>query len=154
MHFSTYNYLTILTSILIILNSLNFTGQTNIDYNENYNKYRIVAYQNSDEQIFSISNMVSVEKPYAVYSPNAFSPDGDGLNDFFSVSGQGINDIQVEIFNRWGQMVFKSYSTEDKWDGTFRGKDLPTGTYVYKIKTTSYENNQKLIKSGTISLVR
>ena len=38
MHFSTYNYLTILTFILIILNSLNFTGQTNIDYNENYNK--------------------------------------------------------------------------------------------------------------------
>ena len=154
MHFSTYNYLTILTFILIILNSLNFTGQTNIDYNENYNKYRIVAYQNSDEQIFSISNVVSVEKPYALYSPNAFSPDGDGLNDFFSVSGQGINDIQVEIFNRWGQMVFKSYSPEDKWDGTFRGKDLPTGTYIYKIKTTSYENNQKLMKSGTISLVR
>ena len=137
MHFSTYNYLTILTFILIILNSLNFTGQTNIDYNENYNKYRIVAYQNSDEQIFSISNVVSVEKPYALYSPNAFSPDGDGLNDFFSVSGQGINDIQVEIFNRWGQMVFKSYSTEDKWDGTIRGKDLPTVTYVYKIKTNS-----------------
>ena len=52
--------------------------------------------------------------------------DGDGLNDFFKVSGQGIIDFEMEIFNRWGQMVFKSSNINEKWDGTFRGKDLPT----------------------------
>ena len=41
----------------------------------------------------------------------------------------------MEIFNRWGQMVFKSFNINQKWDGTFRNKDLPTGTYIYKIKT-------------------
>ena len=46
-----------------------------------------------------------MEKPYVIYSPNSFSPDGDGINDFFKVRGQGIIDFQIEIFNRWGQMV-------------------------------------------------
>ena len=62
--------------------------------------------------------------------------------------------FQIEIFNRWGQMVFKSHSIDDKWDGTFKNKALPTGTYIYKVKTTSYGDEQLLVKSGTISLVR
>ena len=71
-----------------------------------------------------------MEKPYAIYAPNAFSPDGDGLNDFFKVSGQGIIDFEMEIFNRWGQMVFKSSNINEKWDGTFRGKRF-TNRYIY-----------------------
>ena len=153
-YFWTYNNLIILISLLSILNNQTIIGQTSVDYNENYNKYRIVAYQNPDEQIFSISNVVSVEKPYVLYSPNSFSPDGDGINDFFGIRGQGITDFQIEIFNRWGQMVFKSHSIDDKWDGTFKNKALPTGTYIYKVKTTSYGDEQLLVKSGTISLVR
>ena len=51
-------------------------------------------------------------------------------------------------------MVFKSRSIDDRWDGTFKNKALPTGTYIYKVKTTSYGDEQLLVKSGTISLVR
>ena len=153
-NFWKYNYLIILTFFISNLSSLNFIGQINLEYNEYYNKYRLVAFQNTNDQIYSISNAVSVEKPYVIYSPNAFSPDGDGINDFFNVSVQGINDFQLEIFNRWGQMVFKSYSSDEQWDGTFKNKDLPSGTYIYKVKTTTYGENQKIIKSGTISLIR
>ena len=71
-----------------------------------------------------------------------------------SLQLQGIIDFEMEIFNRWGQMVFKSSNINQKWDGTFRGKDLPTGTYIYKIKIITYGENQKSVKSGTISLVR
>ena len=99
-------------------------------------------------------NAVVVEKPYALYSPNAFSPDGDGINDFFKISGQGMIDFQIEIFNRWGQMVYKSLDLSNGWDGTFKGKNLPTGTYVYKIKTSKYGLEQKLVKSGSVALVR
>lgn len=153
-NFWKYNYLIIFTFFLSNLSSLNFIGQSNVEYNEYYNIYRLVAFQNTNDQIYSISNAVSVEKPYAIYSPNAFSPDGDGINDFFNISVQGINDFQLEIFNRWGQMVFKSYSSDVQWDGTFKNKDLPSGTYIYKIKTTTYGDKQKIIKSGTISLIR
>ena len=148
--------ISVLSTFIFLFNVLlNFAQNINdIQYDENLNIYRIVAVRNQNEQITSLSNIVTVEKPYAIYAPNAFSPDGDGLNDVFNVSGQGIIDFQMEIYNRWGQMVFKSFNINQKWDGTFRGKDLPTGTYVYKIKIITYGDNQKSVKSGTISLVR
>ena len=154
--YNSYKIKICVLSFILIFNVLiNFAQNINeVQYDENLNIYRVVAVRNQNEQITSTSNIVIVEKPYAIYAPNAFSPDGDGLNDVFNVTGQGIIDFEMEIFNRWGQMVFKSYTVEDKWDGTFRGKDLPTGTYVYKIKIISYGENQKTVKSGTISLVR
>ena len=75
-------------------------------YDDNIDSYRLIAVSN--DSIESISNTISVEKPYALYAPNAFSPDGDGINDYFNVIGQGLTNYVIEIFNRWGQMVFKS----------------------------------------------
>ena len=115
---------------------------------------------NSSNQIFpgilqpEDLNVVVEETPYALYSPNAFSPDGDGINDLFKVSGQGMSDFQIEIYNRWGQMVYKSIDLSNGWDGTFKGKNLPTGTYVYKIKTSRFGLEQILVKSGSVALVR
>jgi gliding motility-associated-like protein len=123
-------------------------------YNENLNTYRIVAVKNLNEQIVSVSNTVSVEKPYTLYVPNAFSPDNDGINDYFRILGQGLTDIEVEVYNRWGQMVFKSYDMDDQWDGRFKGKMMPVGSYVYKIKTKDYGSDQNFLKSGTVALIR
>ena len=133
---------------------INAQASSFINYDENLNIYRVVALKNQNSPIESVSNAVSVEKPYALYSPNAFSPDGDGINDLFKISGQGMNDFKIEIFNRWGQMVYKSIDLSNGWDGTFKGKKLPTGTFVYKIKTSKYGVEQKLVKNGTVALVR
>ena len=124
-------------TILMLGNTLFLTSQSNneILYNEFYNVYRVVAVRNLNDQTISTSNTVSVEKPYALYAPNAFSPDSDGINDFFKISGQGILDFQIEIYNRWGQMVYKSDDLSKGWNGTFKGENLPTGSYIYKIKT-------------------
>ena len=100
----------------------NAQASGDLNYDENLNIYRVVALKNQNSPIESVSNAVSVEKPYALYSPNAFSPDGDGINDLFKISGQGMNDFQMEIFNRWGQMVYKSIDLSNGWDGTFKGK--------------------------------
>jgi gliding motility-associated-like protein len=51
-------------------------------------------------------------------------------------------------------MVYKSNDLSNGWDGTFKGKNLPTGTFVYKIKTSKFGIEQKLVKSGTVALVR
>ena len=154
--FNCINSLYFSLTILMFSNLFFITSQTNneLEYNENLNIYRVVALRNQNDQIVSISNSVSVEKPYALYSPNAFSPDGDGINDFFKVSGQGMIDFVIQIYNRWGQMVYKSTDLSQGWDGTFKGKNLPTGSYVYKIKTSKYGVEQKLVKSGSIALVR
>ena len=71
-------------------------------------------------------------------SPNAFSPNGDGANDYFTVYG-GIDVEEVvnfQIFNRWGGLVFsnKNFQPNDDligWDGFFKGKNVNTGVYVY-----------------------
>jgi len=154
--FSIFNYnrLTLLIFILSYVCFCNAQASGDLNYDENLNIYRVVALKNQNSPIESVSNAVVVEKPYALYSPNAFSPDGDGINDLFKISGQGMNDFQIEIFNRWGQMVYKSIDLSNGWDGTFKGKNLPTGTYVYKIKTSKNGVEQKLVKSGTVALVR
>ena len=121
-------------------------------YDDNVDSYRLIALSN--DSIESTSNTISVEKPYALYAPNAFSPDGDGINDYFNVVGQGLTNYIIEIYNRWGQMVFKSTTLDNQWDGKFQEVNSPPGTYVYKIKTNDFGVDLKLIKSGTVSLVR
>ena len=117
--------------LILILSSIyisNAQANSDLNYDENLNIYRVVALRNQNNSIESVSNAVVVEKPYALYSPNAFSPDGDGINDLFKISGQGIVDFQIEIYNRWGQMVYKSSNLSKGWDGTF--KDYTSDTYT------------------------
>ena len=67
---------------------------------------------------------------------NAFSPNGDHINDYFEIeNAYKFPDIIVEVYNRWGSRIFSSvgYSDEKRWDGTFNGKDVPTGTYYYVV---------------------
>mgnify|MGYP001181890382 FL=1 len=143
-------------TILMLGNTIFLTSQSNneILYDEFYNVYRVVAVRNLNDQTISISNTVSVEKPYTLYAPNAFSPDSDGINDFFIFFFQKIIDFQIEIFSRWGQMVYKSDDLSKGWNGTFNGENLPTGTYVYKIKNIKNGNGEELVKTGTVALVR
>jgi gliding motility-associated-like protein len=67
---------------------------------------------------------------------NVFSPNGDQINDYFEIeNAYKFPDIIVEVYNRWGGRIFSSvgYSDEKRWDGTFNGKDVPTGTYYYVV---------------------
>ncbi len=147
---------TILISLITTLSFNNSFGQISNEpsYKENFNIYRVVAVKNINNQITSVSNAVEVEKPYALYAPNVFSPDGDGINDFFRIIGQGLSNFDVEVYDRWGQMVFKSMNMNDQWNGTFNGKNMPTGTYVYKVKSSEFGTENEILKSGTISLIR
>ncbi|NQT76505.1 MAG: gliding motility-associated C-terminal domain-containing protein, partial [Bacteroidetes bacterium] len=92
------------------------------------------------------------------YVPNAFSPEGDGLNDEFKVIGNSdkISSFHMYIFNRWGALVFESKDISLGWDGEYKGKPAPQGAYVFKIEysisTTGQEESR--IKSGTVMLVR
>jgi len=132
-------------------------GQNNFSYRINF----LLTYSNlNSNYIFPgllqpiILNSFVEDNSYSLYSPTAFSPDGDGINDLFKVYGQGMSDFKIEIFNRWGQMIYKSFQLSEGWDGTFKGKNLPTGSYVYKIKTSEYSEDKKIVKTGTIALVR
>ena len=92
------------------------------------------------------------------YVPNAFSPDGDGLNDVFKVTcnSENISSFRMYIYNRWGALVFESKEISLGWDGEYKGKPASQGVYVYKIEYsigTSAQDESRL-KSGTVMLVR
>lgn len=123
-------------------------------YNENIDIYRIVAIQNHNEQIVSVSNTIAVDKPLTLYAPNAFSPDGDGVNDLFSIKGQGVQNYALEIYNRWGQIVFQSENLDLAWNGEYRGSQVPVGTYVYQVKALNVSGNHTIVKNGHVVLIR
>ena len=95
--------------------------------------------------------------PSTLYVPNTFTPDGDGINDSFNAVGSYISDYQMFIYNRWGQLIYKTESMTDDWDGTFMGQGVQVDTYVYKIyyKTNhpdGYPVNEQ--KVGIVNLLR
>lgn len=87
------------------------------------------------------------------FVPNAFSPNNDGLNDLVNVHGFCIGTFKLQIFNRWGEKVFETTSLSDSWDGTFRGKNMETGVFVYAVDGISIDNKPFSLK-GNITLIR
>jgi gliding motility-associated-like protein len=80
--------------------------------------------------------------------PTAFSPNGDGENDILYVRGAAIKTVDLKIYNRWGQLVFRTKDNPLPWDGTYKGEKCPIGVYTYLIKA-----DNDLFK-GTVMIVR
>lgn len=96
-----------------------------------------------------------------INAPTAFSPNGDGTNDFFSIFPVLVSteEFEIFIFNRWGEMVFQSSELNFQWNGGFNNdlnRPLPGGTYAYKInyKSVIETRNEKQEKRGGIVLIR
>lgn len=89
--------------------------------------------------------------------PNAFSPNGDGINDFFKpVSSELLSEFYLIVFNRWGDVVFESSDSEFGWDGYYKGYPLNHSVYGWKVVYTIYKNQEinRVKKTGTVVLVR
>ncbi|MFT3911289.1 MAG: gliding motility-associated C-terminal domain-containing protein [Ferruginibacter sp.] len=92
--------------------------------------------------------------PDGYHVPNAFSPNGDGLNDIFRVVPAGIAYTEsFRIFNRYGQLVFETNKWMKGWDGTFQGKKQPMGNYVWVLKGVDKNGRVREMK-GTVLLVQ
>lgn len=85
--------------------------------------------------------------------PQAFSPNGDGNNDFLFVYGGPYAKLNFRVFDRWGRMVFSTSSQDVGWDGTYRGEKVVSGVYVY-ILTGTFYNDKSFREGGNITLVR
>jgi len=90
--------------------------------------------------------------------PNAFTPNGDGLNDIFGVIPRldYINQYRISIFNRWGQMIFNTSDLSQGWDGSYQGKPCQAGAYVYRIVYNDFGmgTQETKVLEGTVVLVR
>jgi gliding motility-associated-like protein len=103
----------------------------------------------SDQQGCSVITTINVNEPGLVKLPNGFTPNGDGFNDFYVITGiQGYEGNQINIFNRWGSLVYSAKEYQNNWDGTSNdGNLLPDGTYfiVVNLNKEGYENVQSYI---------
>ncbi|MBC7828067.1 MAG: gliding motility-associated C-terminal domain-containing protein [Chitinophagaceae bacterium] len=96
---------------------------------------------------------VVVLKDAVVYIPNAFTPDGDGVNDSFGAIGKVRDEYRMQIFNRYGEIVFKSSSINNKWNGYYKGILQPNSVFIYQITYKDLQNRLQQ-KKGTLVLVR
>lgn len=81
----------------------------------------------------TITGSVKVEPYYTFYIPDAFTPDDNGINETWIPQGESIKSFNMTIYNRWDQEIFYSASLDEAWDGTFKGKQVPQGVYIYSI---------------------
>src|SRR5690606_10604250 len=108
----------------------------------------------------SVQYMVTLTPEFTLYVPSAFSPDGDGLNDYFKAEGIGIGDFEMVIYDRWGQKVFFTDNLAIGWDGSYDSfiggsTEAPADVYVYKITArTGFNTGGTHIKEGHFTLAR
>jgi gliding motility-associated-like protein len=89
-----------------------------------------------------------------IFVPSTFTPNGDGLNDFFHPIVEGMKQIIIfRVYNRWGKLVFSAENTNTKWDGTFQGKPQPQDVYVWTVKAIDYKGTVYFQK-GIVTLIR
>ena len=93
---------------------------------------------------------IETENENCIVIPTAVSPNGDGANDFWIISGIGDNiDVSVEIFNRWGGKIYQNDNYQNDWDGTFKDKAIPAGVYYFIVKISEDE-----VYTGSLTVLR
>ena len=135
---------------LIVSNQAFFSGQTLVN-----GKTLYFSGIGTDENVAtSVAEPTTTVLPeITMFIPDGFSPNGDGINDKFIITHTASTKIDLEVYNRWGVLVYKSSDYQNDWGGkgmgTFLGKELVTGTYycVYKqIKIATGEVVNKNVK--------
>lgn len=127
------------------------------DVNPNEQVYRYIVRANANQAGLgqAVSNEIELKKEPKLFYPTAFTPDKQGpvQNEAFRVFGQYIARFEMQIFNRWGELLFTTNDIDVGWDGTFRGKDQPEGTYAFVARLTDLSGTS-FTRSGSVVLLR
>lgn len=105
--------------------------------------------------IVPVKVIVNPPPPYTIEAPNTFTPNGDGVNDFFKIKIDGFVSLtQLTIFNRYGQQVFTTRSINDYWTGTSSGSALPNGTYYWIFEGKDDYFHTPVKQASSITIIR
>lgn len=118
-------------------------------------QYQVLVFNNCEERTFSTE--VRECERCEFYGPTAFSPNNDGVNDDFRPqTGCEILEYNLQIFDRWGTLLFETADPDHSWNGMLNGKLLPNGVYVWWLDYTVRENGQpeSKIVTGDVALVK
>lgn len=99
----------------------------------------------------TVSKLITIALPPVL--PSGFTPNGDGENDVHIVRGGPFKSVDYKVYNKWGELIYTSFGSQDGWDGTFKGEPAPIGVYTWTFVVTLA--NGKIIKqSGDVTLIR
>ncbi len=134
----------------------NFMDTAFTDASNLYNQIPKVCYRVkavSTTGTVSYSNTDCAKGRSTLFVPNAFTPNGDGYNNVFKIVGAYIKEYELNIYNRYGEKIYTSYSLEDSWDGMYKNETAQEGAYLYVInaKGIDYKTHNY---SGTVTLLR
>lgn len=99
------------------------------------------------------TDAVTIIVPGVLFIPNTFTPNADGHNDAFGAWGTDITAIDLQVFDRWGKLVWTAQSMDARWDGTYKGQQAPIDTYVWKVHATEIAGEVH-DRVGHVNLVR
>jgi gliding motility-associated-like protein len=129
------------------------THTVNLDLFEEFARYQIKAVDINGVE--SLSNIIEIPIQASIFLPNAFTPNGDNINNEFIISGKTkrITDYQFVIYNRWGEEVFSTEDLSIGWNGRVSNETAPIGHYTYRINAKT--NTGEIIqKKGVVLLMR
>jgi gliding motility-associated-like protein len=104
----------------------------------------------------TLCDFINVRDEFTLWVPNTFTPDGDELNNIFEpvISDVDVQSYDFLIFNRWGQLIFESHDATIGWDGTYNGKLVQDGIYVWKITLKSKFSDELREYHGHVNIMR
>ena len=97
--------------------------------------------------------MAHIDPETFIYIPNSFTPNGNRLNDGFIAQGIGIEKFEMSIYNKWGEELYYTATIDEPWNGTYKGKDVPQDSYVYRISIVDVKNESKTF-CGSVNVIR
>lgn len=101
--------------------------------------------------------VITVNEVLLYYIPNSFTPDGDEYNNVWQpvfTSGFDPQQFHLTLYDRWGELIWESYDASVGWDGTYNGKFVPFGTYIYKIEFKRDSSSDREVVSGHVTIIR
>ena len=122
---------------------------------EAYYSVKLIATNNTLNCSDSIRKTLTVLDFCLIEIPTAFTPNNDGLNDYFRPhNALKADSYEFKVYNRWGQLVFASNDWQQKWDGRIKGVVQTTGVYVWMLSYTNRDTKQPVFRKGTVTLIR
>ncbi|HLP21873.1 MAG TPA: gliding motility-associated C-terminal domain-containing protein, partial [Chitinophagales bacterium] len=125
-------------------------------YNNLTYNVEVTATIDGNECVAETKVPVTVIPKYDLFIPNTFTPNGDGNNDLFQIFGNlpALKFLRIEIFNRIGEKVFESNDLAFAWDGSYKGKMLEPGVFVYTMRAVFVDNHTEKIYKGSLTLLK
>jgi len=114
----------------------------------------MLAIADSNGCVDTVYKSVEVKEDYQIYVPNTFTPDNDGINDFFFAKGtEGALEFRMEIYDRWGLLIWEGHKMSSQWDGTYLNAPVPMDTYVWKVQVLIPNDEEQRVYIGHVNVL-